>query len=40
MAAHLVRRRYQALAAELDGSELPNDLENYVTFYYSRRTEL
>lgn len=40
MAAHLVRRRYHSLNVELDGTELPSDLENYVTFYYSRRSEL
>lgn len=30
MAAHHVRKRYHALAAEYDKQKLPDDLENYV----------
>ncbi|KAG7208896.1 hypothetical protein KM043_015078 [Ampulex compressa] len=40
LAAHLVRKRYHALGAELDGTELPEDIENYVSSYYTPHTEL
>ncbi|KAG5337921.1 BGLR glucuronidase, partial [Acromyrmex heyeri] len=32
MAAHHIRKRYQALAVELDGAQIPDDFEDY---YYS-----
>ncbi|XP_053970515.1 beta-glucuronidase-like [Hylaeus volcanicus] len=40
MAAHHVRKRYYALQRELDGTEMPVDLENYVSPYYPPHTEL
>ncbi|TGZ41800.1 Beta-glucuronidase [Temnothorax longispinosus] len=35
MAAHHVRRRYHALSVELDGAQIPEDVENYISSYYS-----
>ncbi|KAL6258720.1 hypothetical protein P5V15_010670 [Pogonomyrmex californicus] len=40
MAAHHVRRRYHALAAELDGAQIPEDVENYISAYHSQHWEL
>lgn len=38
MAAFHVRKRYHSLQKELDGTELPDDLENYVSPYYAADT--
>ncbi|XP_077273342.1 beta-glucuronidase isoform X5 [Temnothorax americanus] len=35
MAAHHVRKRYHALSVELDGAQIPEDVENYISSYYS-----
>jgi len=41
MAAHHVRRRYHALAIELDGAQtVPEDIEEYISSYYSQHLEL
>jgi beta-glucuronidase len=40
MAAHHVRKRYHALAAELDGAQIPKDVENYISSYYIQHIEL
>ncbi|XP_012273176.1 beta-glucuronidase isoform X2 [Orussus abietinus] len=40
MAAHLVRKRYHALAVELDDAQAPNDLENYISPFYTHRSEI
>ncbi|XP_011697202.1 PREDICTED: beta-glucuronidase isoform X1 [Wasmannia auropunctata] len=40
MAAHHVRRRYHALAVELDGAQTPDDVEDYISSYYSQHLEL
>ena len=40
MAAYHVRKRYCALQKELDGTEIPNDLEDYISLPYSPRSEL
>ncbi|XP_011312039.1 beta-glucuronidase [Fopius arisanus] len=36
MAAHLVRKRYHALGVELDGAQLPGDLEIYAASFLPR----
>ncbi|XP_017885419.1 beta-glucuronidase isoform X2 [Ceratina calcarata] len=38
MAAFHVRKRYHSLQKELDGTELPDDLENYVSPHYAADT--
>ncbi|XP_076625286.1 beta-glucuronidase [Colletes latitarsis] len=40
MAAYHVRKRYHALQKELDGMEMPMDLENYISSHYIPRSEL
>ncbi|XP_029668445.1 beta-glucuronidase isoform X1 [Formica exsecta] len=41
MAAHHVRKRYHALAVELDGAQIPEDVEDYyISSYYSSHSEL
>jgi len=41
MAAHHVRKRYHALAVELDGVQIPEDVEDYyISSYYSSHSEL
>ncbi|KAL0102246.1 hypothetical protein PUN28_018647 [Cardiocondyla obscurior] len=35
MAAHYVRKRYHALAVELDGAQMPEDVEDYISSLYS-----
>lgn len=40
MVAHHVRKRYYALEMEIDGTQLPQNLESYVSNYYSLHTEL
>ncbi|XP_076647331.1 beta-glucuronidase [Halictus rubicundus] len=40
MAAFHVRKRYHLLQKELDGTQVPNDLENYITFRHSQHSEL
>lgn len=39
-AAFHVRKRYHALEMEIDGTQLPQDLESYVSTYYASHTEL
>nr|XP_034189067.1 beta-glucuronidase isoform X1 [Osmia lignaria]XP_034189068.1 beta-glucuronidase isoform X1 [Osmia lignaria]XP_034189069.1 beta-glucuronidase isoform X1 [Osmia lignaria] len=34
MAAFHVRKRYHSLQKELDGTDIPTDLENYISFHY------
>ncbi|KOC64606.1 Beta-glucuronidase [Habropoda laboriosa] len=38
MAAYHVRKRYHSLQKELDGMEVPTDLEDYVSLHYSLRS--
>lgn len=42
MAAHHVRRRYHALSIVLDGAQIPNDVEDYISddfyAYYSQHS--
>ncbi|CAL1689343.1 unnamed protein product [Lasius platythorax] len=41
MAAHHVRKRYHALAVELDGAQISEDVEDYyISSYYSSHSEL
>ncbi|XP_029160975.1 beta-glucuronidase isoform X2 [Nylanderia fulva] len=41
MAAHHVRRRYHALAVEVDGAQISEDVEDYyISSYYSSHSEL
>ncbi|XP_076669148.1 beta-glucuronidase [Andrena cerasifolii] len=40
MAAYHVRKRYCALQKELDGTEIPTDLEDYISPHYSLHSEL
>lgn len=40
MAAHHVRRRYHALSVELDGAQIPEDIEDYISPIYSQHLEL
>ncbi|EFN67454.1 Beta-glucuronidase [Camponotus floridanus] len=41
MAAHHVRKRYHALAVELDGVQIPGEVEDYyISSYYSSHSEL
>ncbi|XP_046834225.1 beta-glucuronidase [Vespa crabro] len=40
MVAHHVRKRYYALEMEIDGTQLPQNLESYVSNFYSQHIEL
>lgn len=40
MAAFHVRKRYHSLQKELDGTEMPTDLENYISFCHSKDSML
>ncbi|XP_003706264.2 beta-glucuronidase isoform X1 [Megachile rotundata] len=40
MAAFLVRKRYHSLQKELDGTEMPTDLENSISFCHSKDSML
>ncbi|XP_078040430.1 beta-glucuronidase [Augochlora pura] len=40
MAAYHVRKRYHLLQKQLEGTEVPNDLDNYITFRHSQHSEL
>lgn len=40
MAAYHVRKRYYFLQKELDGTEIPTDLEDYISLHYSFHSRL
>lgn len=40
MAAHHVRKRYHALEAELGSTQMPEDIESYISSFYFQHSEL